>query len=290
MLFLLLTVLFTTLVFIVFKLFDKKGIQLFPAIVVNYVTAFTLGVLFIPNTSLAIESALQLPTWFVGGSVLGIFFISVFYLMGISSQRIGISVTTIASKMSLVFAMALFIILRPTEKLTLMKVVAMIFAVAGVVLSSLKEHGTAFNWRQLGWPLLILSGSTVVDFGIAYFSSEPTNESEVALFSCLSFATAAIIGVSVLSIMAMTKGVVIRAKDIIGGVVLGIVNYSSIYTMVLTFKSQILPESSMLPIINLCVIILGSIVAVVFFREKLTGLNILGIALASVAILLLISG
>ncbi len=290
MLFLILTVLFTTAIYVVFKMFDKKGIQLLPAIVFNYITAFSLGVLFIPDKALALEGASKFPTWFIGGVSLGIFFISVFYLTGMAAQRIGMSVTTIASKMSLVLAMALFIILRPHEKLTMVKVSAMLFAVSGVIFSSIKEGSGKFSWRQLGWPLLILVGSTIVDFGIAYFSAEPTNESEVALYSCLSFATAAFIGITLLSFMLMTKRIAIRKKDVLGGLILGTVNYSSIYTMVLAFKSQIMPESSMLPIINLCIVILGSIVAVSFFKEKLSGLNLIGIVLAVVAILFLIFG
>src|SRR5690606_11068217 len=102
---------------------------------------------------------------------------------GTAAQRIGMSVTTIASKMSLVIAMALFIELSPNEHLTLSKSLAMLLAVAGVVCSSLKENHVKFHWTQLGWPLLVLVGSTIVDFGVAYFSGGPSNPSETALYS-----------------------------------------------------------------------------------------------------------
>jgi drug/metabolite transporter (DMT)-like permease len=284
MLFLLLTILFTTAIYVVFKMFERKGVQLFPAIVVNYITALSLGIIFIPNRTLAWQGASQMPTWFVGALCLGVFFISVFYITGLAAQRIGMSVTTIASKMSLVIAMALFIALRPHEHLTWGKGLAMLLAIAGVVLSSLKEGGAKFQWKQLGWPLLVLVGSTIVDFGVAYFSSGPSNASETALYSCTSFATAAVCGILALITLVATGKITVRPKDVAGGLVLGTVNYSSIYTMVLAFKSNWMTESAMLPIINLGVVILGSIVAVIAFRERLTKVNGIGLLLAIAAI------
>lgn len=284
MLFLLLTILFTTAIYVVFKMFERKGIQLFPAIVVNYITALSLGIILIPNRELAWQGASQMPTWFVGALGLGVFFISVFYLTALAAQRIGMSVTTIASKMSLVIAMALFIALRPHEHLTLGKGLAMLLAIAGVVFSSLKESNVKFHWTQLGWPLLVLVGSTIVDFGVAFFSSGPSNPSETALYSCTSFATAATCGVILLTILTLAGKIKLRPKDVAGGLVLGAVNYTSIYTMVLAFKSQWLSESVMLPIINLGVVILGSIVAVFAFKEHLSKVNIMGLILSIASI------
>jgi drug/metabolite transporter (DMT)-like permease len=284
MLFLLLTIVFTTAIYVVFKMFERKGVQLFPAIVVNYITALSLGIIFIPNRELAWQGASQMSTWFVGALCLGVFFISVFYLTGLAAQRIGMSVTTIASKMSLVIAMALFIALRPNEHLTLGKGLAMLLAIAGVVFSSLKESNVKFHWKQLGWPLLVLVGSTIVDFGVAFFSSGPSNASETALYSCTSFATAASCGIVLLTILSIAGKVQLRPKDVTGGLILGTVNYTSIYTMVLAFKSQWMTEAVMLPVINLGVVILGSIVAVIAFKEHLTKVNIIGLMLAIAAI------
>ncbi|HEY8403101.1 MAG TPA: hypothetical protein VIK71_00695 [Flavobacteriales bacterium] len=284
MLFLLLTIVFTTAIYVVFKMFEQKGVQLFPAIVVNYITAISLGILFIPNRTLAWQGAREMPLWFIGALCLGVFFISVFYLTGTAAQRIGMSVTTIASKMSLVIAMALFIELSPNEHLTLGKSLAMLLAVAGVVCSSLKENHVKFHWTQLGWPLLVLVGSTIVDFGVAYFSGGPSNPSETALYSCTSFATAATCGVLTLTVLSIAGKIKIRPRDVAGGLILGVVNYSSIYTMVLAFKSQWMTEAVMLPIINLGVVILGSIVAVVAFKEHLSKLNVAGLLLAIAAI------
>lgn len=290
MVYLILSIVCNTAVYLIFKQFERKGVQLLPAIAINYLTALTIGLLVVPDLSYALQDAAQFPLWLVGGLLLGFAFISVFYLMALTAQRVGVSVTTIASKMSLVLAMILFIFIRPEERLTIWKVLAIAFAIAGVILSSAKEGGAKFPIKQFGWPIVILLGSTVVDFGIAYFSEYPKNESERALFSCLSFGMAAVCGVIIALVQVFRGRLHIQRKDVIGGVALGIINYGSIYFLVCSYHSQLLPTSSLLPVNNLCVVLLGTIAAVLIFRERLTKTNIIGVVLSIFAIALIILG
>jgi len=290
MVFLLLSIICNAAVYLIFKYFEQKGVRLFPAITVNYITALTIGLLVVPDMKLALEGAAKTPAWLVGGLLLGFSFISVFYLMAITAQRIGVSVTTVASKMSLALAMVLFLLIRPEEKFNVFKGLGLLFAIAGVVLSSMKEGSNSFSWKQLGWPLLILVGSTIVDFGIAYFSSGPSNDSELALYSCLSFGMAAACGVSIMIYKVIFQKVEISRKDVLGGICLGMINYGSIYFLVLSYNTKLLPESSLLPVNNLCVVVLGSFAAVMLFKEKLSKANIAGIVLSVLAIALLIWG
>lgn len=289
MLFLFLSILFTTLVYVVFKLFEQKEVQLFVAIVFNYLTAISIGAFMIPNWTIALRGAKEFPIWFIGGCALGMFFISVFYLMGVSTQRIGVSVTTIASKMSLVLAMILFILIRNDEHFTLLNSFSLLFAIAGVVLSSAKETNSHFDWKKLGWPVIVLLGSTVVDFGIAYFAKSPSNENEVALYSWLGFAVAALIGSTILATKTLLGKIKIYRRDIVGGVILGILNYLGIYFLIQAYNSEIMSESALLPINNLGIIILGSFLAISIFKEKLSRINYLGILLSIAAIGLLVA-
>jgi drug/metabolite transporter (DMT)-like permease len=288
MIFLIFSILANTAIYLLFKWFERKGVRIFPAIVVNYLTALTIGLIVVPDLKVALAGASQWPAWTVGGLALGVVFISIFYLMAITAQKVGVSVTTIASKMSLALAVILFVLTDPAEQMTLLKIIAIILAVAGVVLSSLREDGTKLHLRAMIWPMLILTGSTIIDFGIAHFSSLPQNESELSLYSCLSFGMAACTGLVIIVFQFLRGQVQIAVKDIFAGLLLGAVNYGSIYFLVMSYDSGIMPKSSLLPVNNLGVVLMVAVAAMILFREKFSRFNWAGLLLSVVALVLLL--
>ena len=68
MLYLLLSVLFSSAIFIIFKLFDTYKINTLQAIVFNYFTAFTIGILSHESAVKFVE--LPGKPWFIGAIVL----------------------------------------------------------------------------------------------------------------------------------------------------------------------------------------------------------------------------
>ncbi len=287
MIYLLFSILTNAAIYLIFKWFDRAGIQTFTAIVMNYITAFVLGIFMVENLDEALQSASSFPQWMMGGLSLGVIFISIFYLMAITSQKVGVSVTTIASKMSMALAVLLFLWLDPGEKFTMIKGIAIILAIAGVVLASLRNDGNKFQMRALLWPLLILLGSTIIDFGIAYFSGFTTTENERTLFACLSFGVAGLCGVCVLIFQLVMGKTQLRMRDLAAGLGLGLVNYGSIYFLVQAYHHVDFPRGTVICINNLAVVVVAAIAAVLIFKEKQSVRNILGILLSIVAIGLL---
>ena len=95
-----LSVLFSSLIFVIFKLYSVYKVQTLFAIITNYVVACLTGLFFYQG-----DTALQdIPekSWFWGTLVLGILFILVFNLMAATAQKVGVSVASVATKMSLV--------------------------------------------------------------------------------------------------------------------------------------------------------------------------------------------
>ena len=95
-----LSVLFSSIIFVIFKLFDTYRIQTLYAIITNYVVACTVGLLLYKGT-VAVETIPQKP-WFWGTFALGGLFIVVFNLIAATAQKNGVSVASVATKMSLV--------------------------------------------------------------------------------------------------------------------------------------------------------------------------------------------
>jgi drug/metabolite transporter (DMT)-like permease len=159
---------------------------------------------------------------------------------------------------------------------------------AGVYFSSLKDDGKRLNIRSFLLPALILVGSTGVDFGIAYFSSFPANDDELKLFSCLSFGMAGLCGSGYLTYQILKGRMSLTGRDVLGGVVLGAVNYGSIIFLVLAYDTEMMQKSALLPVNNLGVVLVSALAAVVLFRERLSRYNWLGVFLSLVALALLL--
>ena len=115
MIYLVLSILASTIIFINFKLFDNYKINILQAIVVNYCIAFITGIIAYDGT-VKITQITSLD-WFNFTLVLGTLFIIVFNLMAITTQRSGLSVVSVATKMSVVIPV-LFGLIYYKESLT----------------------------------------------------------------------------------------------------------------------------------------------------------------------------
>jgi len=289
MIFLIASVLCNAGIYLLFKWYERLGVRIFRAIVINYITAFSLGLLLVPEPRAAFAAASSFPWWFIGGLMLGVCFIAVFYLMALTAQRSGVAVSTIASKMSLALAAALFVWVDPSEKMGVIKGIALLLAISGVVLSSLKSGPASVDRRTFIWPLLILLGSTVVDFGLAWLSREIPDGNQLTLFTSLPFLTAGVIGIVLILVQRLKGTRVLTVKGLVAGIALGLVNFGSIFFLLRAYDSGILTRSSLLTVNNLGVVIMGSLGAVLLFREKLSGRNLMGIGLGAAALGLLLA-
>ena len=100
MIYLLLSILFSTGLFVIFKYFGIYKIDTLKAIFVNYIVAFAMGIGLAEGTISLTELPQQ--SWFFGALFLGALFVSIFFVMATTAQRNGVSVASVAGKMSVV--------------------------------------------------------------------------------------------------------------------------------------------------------------------------------------------
>src|SRR5690606_8296622 len=108
MTYLVLSILFSTVLYVIFKLFTRFKINTLHAIIVNYIVALTIG--FSVSSIEINPSSIYQSSWFFGALALGFLFIFIFNIMAITAQRNGLSVVSVASKMSLVIPIVFGII------------------------------------------------------------------------------------------------------------------------------------------------------------------------------------
>jgi drug/metabolite transporter (DMT)-like permease len=227
LIYLLLSILASTIIFIIFKLFEKFQINIFQAIVVNYCIAFTTGILSY-NGTITIS---QLPNldWFYYTLILGALFIIVFNLMAITTQKSGLSVVSVATKMSVVVPV-LFGLLYYNESLGTLKLIGISIALIAVYLTSNKsKQGISVNRKLIVLPILVFIGSGIIDTSIKFLEDTYVANNDVPLFSAIIFLAAAIIGFIIIIIQVMSGNFKFEFKNVIAGICLGLPKNYSIY-------------------------------------------------------------
>jgi len=280
---LLLSILSSTLIFVAFKLFSKFKINTLQAIVFNYVTACFCGIMFQKNTIKITE----LPNyeWFPFALGLGVLFITVFNLMAITTQRSGLSVVSVATKMSVVIPI-LFGLLYYKESLGFFKFIGIVLALVAVYLASIKtKDGLKVQPSNLIFPVLVFLGSGFIDTTIKYLESEFIAENDTVIFSATIFAMAASIGFAILLFQFFKGKLTFEFKNILGGIALGIINYFSVYFLVQALRSDILESSGIFTVNNVAIVMFSTLLGILLFKEKLMKKNWIGIGLAVLGIL-----
>lgn len=282
MIYLVLSILISSLLFVIFKLFDVFKINTLQAIVVNYVIALSFGLW----TSDLTLSVVDIPeqSWFLGAFTLGFLFISVFNIMGVTAQRNGLSVASVAGKMSVVIPI-IFGILVYNEGVGFVKVIGILTALVAVYLSSAKSDTNPVKFKNLLFPLLLFVGSGVLDTGLKYVETTSVSKGEEPLFLATIFGCAFVLGFFVVVSQMINGKFKFQWKNIVGGIVLGVPNYYSMEFLLKAFKTDI-ESSTLFTINNVGIVILTTVFALFFFKEKLIKKNWVGIVLAVVSILL----
>ncbi|MAP53856.1 EamA/RhaT family transporter [Altibacter sp.] len=285
MIYLLLSIAASVAIFIVFKLFSRYKVHTFQAIVVNYVVACSCGLLAYEGS--VIPSVIVGYGWFYYTLALGALFITVFNLMAITTQRSGLSVVSVATKMSVVVPIV-FGLVYYKESLGALKIIGILLALAAVYLASIKsKEGLTIKTKNLIFPLLVFIGSGVIDTSIKYLEGSFVAANDVPLFSATIFASAAILGILSIAVLAVRGKIHVQLKNILGGIALGIPNYFSIYFLVKALRSGLLDSSGIFTVNNVAIVMVSTLVGILLFKERLLPKNWLGIALAVLSIFLI---
>lgn len=278
-----LSVLFSSLIFVIFKLFSVYKVQTLYAIITNYVVACITGFILY-NGSVPIN---QIPNkgWFWGALAMGLLFILVFNIMAKTSQKLGVSVASVATKMSLVIPVVLGLVLY-NEKLSALKIIGILLALTAVYFASVKERSFTIDKKVLLLPLLVFIGSGAIDVSLKYMQETQLGSGELPLFSATIFGSAAIIGMVFITVKLKKTPFKINLKNILGGIVLGVPNYFSIFFLLRALQNDSMNSSQIFTINNVAIVLFSTLLGVILFKEHMSLKNWGGIALAVISILL----
>ncbi len=280
---LILAIFLSSLIFVIFKLFPVFKIDTFQAIVFNYISAFLCGYFLFKNDWR--PEALENPTWISFAFLAALLFISLFVLMGKSAQINGVAATSVAVKMSMAIAVFGMVFLYK-EQLGFQKISALFFAFSGVLLVSwTKKTDDAKN--QKWWMLLVLFiGSGILDLLLNYVQKTQLQNISSAIFSATGFGLAGMIGLLILIIQIVRRKIRVEFKNVIGGIILGVPNFFSIYLLMRAYESVSWEDSSVLAVINVSIVCISTLCGLFIFSEKFSILKSIGLLSSILAIYL----
>ncbi|MBC3848043.1 EamA family transporter [Winogradskyella echinorum] len=279
MIYLLLSILSSTAIFVLFKLFDKYKINTLQAIVVNYATAFICGLLLFEEQ--IIPSEIIHTNWFKIAIGLGFLFIAIFNVMALTAQKNGLTVVSVASKMSVIIPIV-FGIYVYNESAGFQKITGIVLALIAVYLTSVKQKDEAVLSKALYLPIILFFGSGVIDTSVNHFAPK----GNMQLFLAVIFGMAGCIGLIILSYKSIVLKEQFKIKSVPFGIMLGIANYCSMYFLLKALRVDGFESSSVFTINNVTIVAVSTLIGLLLFKEHISKTNWIGIIIAIVSIML----
>ena len=270
---------------VIFRAFETWRVNLFWAIPVNYLTCVALGCV-LTGGSLDLPTLMAEP-W-IGFAVLqGILLAVNFYLLAYTAQRAGVAIAALASRLSVAIPSLLAFALYG-DSLTPLKVAGLLAALAALYLCTAPEgsdRATARLFRLM--PILVFATFggyfSILKYLQVYYLDESTYHSYVLSGFLFAFLSSLIIG----ALKGVFSPADFRGRQIVAGVSLGGANYLAVYSLIKVLALKGWQSSQLFPIYSVGVVAVSALLAVLFFRQRLSRRKTLGLALGAAAVALL---
>ena len=274
------TILLFNILIIVFKMFEKYKVDNLQGLIFNYITAGICSYLFL-ESDFSIEYVIN-SDWLFHAIIIGALFIVVFNFYAFGTQRVGISITTVANKISLIIPVAAAIILYD-DSFTYLKVVAFFLALSGIYFSSTKGGKLSFDKKYLWLIIVVFLGQGISDSIFNDFAQKFPNEGGYLFFIVLFF-IASMSGIIIHTVKSIKKKNPFQLKSVFWGVIFGVPNFFSLLFFLRALADPNLNSSIVFTLVSMGVVVSSSLIGIFLFKEKLSRTNWIGILLSICAI------
>ncbi|WP_293907945.1 EamA family transporter [Sphingobacterium sp. UBA5670] len=286
MIFVLLSVICSVTVAVLLKLAKQNGVETKQVIVWNYPAAVAL-------TYFVLQPDLKLLEWDTMPvtlyTTLAILLPGMFVFIALSIRYSGLVKTEVAQRLSLFIPLlASFFLFH--EKMEEHKMLGISIGLLAILCSigwqkSQNDEGTKDGRYKMRYPLLVFVGMGIIDIlfkQVALHVNIPYISSMFIIFVMAMF-----VATLLLFYFLFVEKQSFSRKAVGYGLVLGVFNFCNILFYMKAHRA--LPENPSVVFtgMNIGVISLGALIGVLFFKERLSLLNYLGIALSIVSVLII---
>ncbi|MGB0431911.1 MAG: hypothetical protein ACPGLV_15660, partial [Bacteroidia bacterium] len=250
-------------------------------VLINYVVCFTVGSLhlLLKATPVVFNSTIA-----SSSAIMGLLFISMFYLMGVLTNKNGVAVSSIVSRLSLVIP-TLFFFLFYNEPISVKATIGIAIAILSIILVNNKANKSGSKFSGF-LPLIVFIGYGLVDIGLKLSQTLIAKFNDAQHEMTLGiFAFAGIYG----WLGKFIFRVPLQKKSIVIGLVLGVVNYYSIFFFLHALQKVQLASTVVFPINGIAILLLANLASILVFKEKIGFKKAIALVLATISIVLLSS-
>ena len=279
MIYILLSISCSVTVAVLLKLAKRYKINVLQAVLSNYLFAIILGCIFFRPDIKSLTVTPSLPY-----IALGILLPVLFLILAASVRRIGIVKTDIAQRLSLFIPIIASLYLFG-ETFNGLKIAGLIVGFSAIFFTLTRPSTVKTQNNNYVYPILVFIGFGIIDILFKQLAGNKAIPYTTAIISvfCISF---------IVALIAITYTVLIKKQKIelinlICGGILGVFNFGNILFYMKAHRAMADNPSTVFAAMNMGVILAGSVIGIIIFKEKVSKLNILGIILALAAIILI---
>ncbi len=286
MIYLIISIFCSVTVGVLLKLARRYKINIPQAVTWNYLFAIGLSLLFFkPNLPVLFSETSSTPVFSPIYLALGILLPVIFWFLARSVRHIGIAKTDIAQRLSLFIPLLasyfLFGEVFSSFKITglIIGFVAIFFTLYSRASAKSDMRRQASNWI---YPITVFIGFGLIDTlfkKVAQIKDIPYTSSLIIIFS-ISF----VISFSFILFRYLVNKQKPELINFICGCILGFFNFFNILFYLKAHAAMAENPSIVFAAMNMGVIILGSLIGILIFKEKLNKVNYFGLFLALISI------
>ncbi len=287
MIYLLLSIICSTSLVVILRLFSNYRIKTAHGIVFNYLVCCITGLLFAEKLP-GISEYFSWNGWYAC-LFLGALFYMVFNITGKATTILGVATTSLLFKISFVITVLVALVFLG-DSITWNKILGIICAVVAVVLITYtkeKDNSSTTSSEKNSYIMMCLfvffgSGACDTGFNLIRLNLIPIELEHIATVTIF-------FGAFLCSFLSNLKDTsLFQWKNLVAGLALGIPNYGSLYFWIQALKELNTKyhwdSSTVFPINNIGIVCLSAFIGFLLFREKFSIQKLIGFALAIVSI------
>jgi len=280
MIYLIFSIICSVTVGVLLKFAKRYQISIAQAITWNYFFAFCLSAYFFrPETAYLTFNS-------IGSAHLALGFLlpTIFVFLALSVEKTGLARTDIAQRLSLFISLtAAYFLFNDT--FSPLKYVGVAIGFVAIILTlyrPVKQQINAVNWI---YPFVVFLGFGIIDICFKRISQQAAMPYTTAL--SIIFGIAFCFSLVYLTFLLIKRRTHLQFINMICGAILSFFNFGNIFFYLKAHQALSNNPSTVFAAMNIGVILCGSLIGVLLFKEKLSLLNYAGLVFALVAIILI---
>ena len=280
MIYLVLSIICSVTVGVLFKFAKRYQINIMQTVTWNYLFAICLSAFFFKPDFGSITVQSISPIYIALGILLPV----IFLFQGLAVSNAGLAKTDIAQRLSLFISLcaAYFLFNDSFDRL---KYVGIIFGFGAIILTLYRKGANSSTKNSWLYLLLVFIGFGVIDVLFKFVSQITVIPYTTSLF--IIFCIAFVLSSGYILYLAINKKTKLQLVNFVCGCILGLFNFGNILFYLKAHRAMADNPSTVFAAMNIGVIIIGSLIGIVVFKERLSKLNYVGLLFALVAIVLI---